>query len=284
MENENQKENPSEISIYRLSALRILKQTKCQLLKTGSKPERNLYFICECDPDQKEPICKDCIDNCHKGHQIISSFETQAVCHCGLKMHERTINKSEKNEIIEKCLFSEWAKITKSNLIFKDISSEMHYCAFCISFCGCGKNINNANNSHINNKNFNEIADENNSINNNKEIEVNNNNNFDGELNLNSAIVYFNCDCTHENHKSSEKIIKHIFELFYYKSELNELKKNNFEPKSKKSYLIDNSEGNSNSNLKSDLNTIMDVIINENPSEEISEMQNKNFLSNKNNI
>lgn len=192
-----------------LNNLSKLKETKCRILDFGTSPAKETFYICVCDPEQKEPICKSCFENCHKGHDFIKKIDTEAICNCGLKMHEIISCDNEKNEVFEKCIFSEWTENLNVCLIYKEIASGTKICAFCINFCRINENFSN----NIQFKEFSEFI----LINSNKETFDKINNNIDIEKKYQNNC----CECTNEIHRNLSKIVKNFIWLFFYKNNLN---------------------------------------------------------------
>lgn len=117
-----------------LELVRLLKSVDCQLLKTGYKSLSMKYFFCSCDPDQKEPICEECSKVCHKGHALITSYEINAICQCGVKCHKLDNNSNQHDNIYNsKCSFMEWSAISKSNAYWT--KDGKRFCMFCANKC-----------------------------------------------------------------------------------------------------------------------------------------------------
>ncbi len=203
MENDSIREDNIYLRYGIEKTLETLKKTKCQLLKTGNKLVKQIFYFCSCDIDQKEPKCKDCIENCHRGHYIVNSYEIEAICHCGLKFHEMNKYENEKIEGSEKCIFTELARISKIPLIYKDSYHNCHLCAFCLNFC------------YKDDKEIEETI----IIHYKETSEKLLNNSY--ESNQSKSNQNISCECTHDNHKSQNKIMKIFFEMFYYKNDLN---------------------------------------------------------------
>jgi hypothetical protein len=130
MENKNNFNNNQTDQLSQVSKLRSI---KCQVLKTGYKPVNIKYYFCNCDPDQKEPICEECFNQCHKGHQLITTYNIEAVCCCGQNAHMNVDNKPEEL-YIKDCLFMEWSKTIKTYILYTD-NNGGRFCLFCANFC-----------------------------------------------------------------------------------------------------------------------------------------------------
>ena len=67
---------------------RLLRSVNCQVLITGNKEISMYYNICNCDPEQKELICDECIKKCHSDHTVINRIMTKTVLKIKLKRHD----------------------------------------------------------------------------------------------------------------------------------------------------------------------------------------------------
>ena len=96
---------------------------KCSILIYGAKAsfEEIEYSFCKsCDSNLINPICIECINNCHKGHNIKKNFMKGHIqCFCGENLH-KIENINNFNDNIQ-CNFAEWSEISKINVYFKII-------------------------------------------------------------------------------------------------------------------------------------------------------------------
>ena len=110
----------------------------CSILENGlSKPTHEFYF-CSCDLQQKNPICRACIDICHKGHSHSSIYYLNQICQCGLKNHylplsnPRDFNYKNNN----KCYMHEISLITGLGVYYEaNINKNFNLCFICEKFC-----------------------------------------------------------------------------------------------------------------------------------------------------
>lgn len=164
-----------------IELVKLLKSVDCQLLKTGYKSVTRTYYYCSCDPDQREPICEECSKVCHSGHTIVSSYETNATCQCGIRCHKLFSNATIDNRYEQKCFFSEWNYKGQTLYYYSDEYSKNKICLFCYNHC---YRSNDASYQHKHLK------------------KIYNNNN-----------EQFICDCNHPNHLDIKKIFKLLNEL-----------------------------------------------------------------------
>jgi hypothetical protein len=128
MDNDNESNSKDE-----LIQIRKLRSIKCQVLKTGYKPVNITYYFCNCDPDQKEPICEECFKSCHRGHTLVTTYALEAVCSCGQNGHMKVKERVDEQGIRD-CLFMQWSKTNKSCVVYTD-SNGNKFCLFCANFC-----------------------------------------------------------------------------------------------------------------------------------------------------
>jgi hypothetical protein len=115
--------------------VKILRSVDCQLLKTGCKPVHLNYFVCSCDPEEKELICSECIKSCHKNHKIIKEIECTSICQCGMNSHQSFSDNFDKDsEYVSKCMFSEWSNVSQLYVYYTS-SDGTNLCMFCANFC-----------------------------------------------------------------------------------------------------------------------------------------------------
>jgi hypothetical protein len=118
-----------------LPLIELLSNVNCQLLKTGNKTVYAKYYFCSCDPDQKEPVCEECIKVCHKSHIKISTNKINAICQCGMNCH-KVLNKSIRSLNFDReCCFVEWAEISRLNQCYLNTTTGNNICIFCANFC-----------------------------------------------------------------------------------------------------------------------------------------------------
>ena len=114
----------------------------CLILSTGIKESKNMFYICECDPERANCICETCFNECHKGgkeypHREISSGVQNSVCYCGYKCH-KPFSQSEKNDpqYKQNCTFGEWSLIPDLNFYYQSIDeSNTKICLVCYNIC-----------------------------------------------------------------------------------------------------------------------------------------------------
>ena len=113
----------------------------CIILKYGNKPslEPIEYTFCKtCDSNLINPICIECINNCHKGHNIKKNFlKGNIQCICGQKLHKIEVQQNFFD--ITACTFSEWSLTSKLNYYYVK-SNKNPICIFCHNFCSENKN------------------------------------------------------------------------------------------------------------------------------------------------
>ena len=113
---------------------------KCSILIYGAKAsfEEIEYSFCKsCDSNLINPICIECINNCHKGHNIKKNFMKGHIqCFCGENLH-KIENINNFNDNIQ-CNFAEWSEISKINVYFND-NRGFPLCIFCHNFCSKNK-------------------------------------------------------------------------------------------------------------------------------------------------
>ena len=93
----------------------------CIILKYGNKPsnEEIEYTFCKtCDSNLINPICIECIKNCHKDHTIKKNFlKGNIQCNCGQRLHNISVQQNF-TDIIS-CTFSEWSLTSKLYYYYK---------------------------------------------------------------------------------------------------------------------------------------------------------------------
>ena len=108
----------------------------CIILKYGNKPsnEEIEYTFCKtCDSNLINPICIECIKNCHKDHTIKKNFlKGNIQCNCGQRLHNISVQQNF-TDIIS-CTFSEWSLTSKLYYYYKKKDGNF-ICIFCHNFC-----------------------------------------------------------------------------------------------------------------------------------------------------
>ena len=129
---ENEKED--------LQIIRQMKSVNCKVLENGFKLKEIEFYFCNCDIDQKDPICVECAQNCHSGpgHILSEKYKNKQICECGIKRH-RVVNNFNSN-IEEKrykttCFFYELSTFSGLNVIYESINTSKEICMFCFNFC-----------------------------------------------------------------------------------------------------------------------------------------------------
>lgn len=116
----------------KLEIIRLLKTVNCEVLKTGYKFKLMEYFFCQCDPDQKDPICRECALYCHKGHSISKAHKGEQICHCGINYH--IVNADSSDHVYQKkCFFYDWSVISNTRVYYQ--SGKHNICLFCYNSC-----------------------------------------------------------------------------------------------------------------------------------------------------
>ena len=115
-------------------------KVQCSIVKHGLTKAYANYYLCECDPERKNPICENCFKECHKGsgHAEIKMIQQEKICMCGIKSHQ-PFNENENldNKYSKKCLFGEWANECKYKICFKDKDNNIFICLLCKNICRC---------------------------------------------------------------------------------------------------------------------------------------------------
>ena len=116
------------------------KIVNCSILIYGAKAslEEIEYTFCKsCDSNLINPICIECINNCHKGHNIKKNFMKGHIqCFCGEHLH-KIENINNFNDNIQ-CNFSEWSEVSNINVYYTD-NRGLPLCIFCHNFCSKNK-------------------------------------------------------------------------------------------------------------------------------------------------
>ena len=115
------------------------RHVQCSILKAGISPVLDVYYLCECDPERRNPICEECFRQCHVGddHKEIKRITKEDVCMCGFKCHQ-PMNQAESvdEKYTKQCLFGEWASECKMNVFFKDKNEPNSLiCLMCKNIC-----------------------------------------------------------------------------------------------------------------------------------------------------
>lgn len=111
---------------------------KCSIMKNGVKPYEGNFYFCSCDPDQKDPICIECKNICHKGHIVQDKpFQLVHMCQCGLKNHKITSDMKNENSYDRTCYFHELSIYSNVHVYYKIFLPNYHknICMFCNFFC-----------------------------------------------------------------------------------------------------------------------------------------------------
>jgi hypothetical protein len=111
---------------------------KCSIMKNGVKPYEGSFYFCSCDPDQKDPICLECKNICHKGHVVLDKpFQLVHMCQCGLKNHKITSDMKNENAYDRTCYFHELSMFSNVHIYYRIFLPDHHknICMFCNFFC-----------------------------------------------------------------------------------------------------------------------------------------------------
>ena len=134
--NNNNKSNNKTDYDPILSLIKKLKKIDCIQNYYGYKNVvKDFYFCLNCDSEEKEPICKECAVNCHKGHASKLVVNMFANCSCGKSNHnvyDRTLQDFKNKET--ECLFTEWNKESKKYCLLKNKDLN-NVCFYCFMFC-----------------------------------------------------------------------------------------------------------------------------------------------------
>ena len=87
-----------------LPLVQKMKQTTCEVMSNGFTKIIGEFFYCKtCDKEYKYPICRSCLEKCHKGHTRSDNIKpTEGVpylCMCGYKCHSMSNKKKEEGII-----------------------------------------------------------------------------------------------------------------------------------------------------------------------------------------
>ena len=130
--------NKNEITELKSSIKTSDYKVQCSIVKHGLTKAYANYYLCECDPERKNPICENCFKECHKGngHAEIKMIQQEKICMCGIKSHQ-PFNENENldNKYSKKCLFGEWAIECKYKVCFKDKDNDIFICLLCKNIC-----------------------------------------------------------------------------------------------------------------------------------------------------
>lgn len=117
-----------------LELVKIIKSVKCDLLEYGNKKSMMEFYFCSCDPDQKDPICRECALKCHANHSLSLPYKGENICQCGLKNHRITSDLKSDNFYVSTCYFHEISTFSNINL-FYETEELKNICIFCKNFC-----------------------------------------------------------------------------------------------------------------------------------------------------
>lgn len=111
----------------------------------GLQKKEDSFFICNCSDGAFFPICKACIETCHKGEKHENPFENKGEydCKCGDSMHKIKPDKEIKEQTKE-CLYSKFFMITNHPGFYIRQQQEINetYCGYCFKFCLSGQKEN----------------------------------------------------------------------------------------------------------------------------------------------
>jgi hypothetical protein len=114
-----------------------MKEVKCDILENGANESMMEFFFCNCDPDQKDPICLECATICHRGHTLSQIYKGNNTCQCGLKNHRITSDLKGENLYVPTCFFHE-ISIFSNTFVYYEMQmeeSKRNICLFCYNFC-----------------------------------------------------------------------------------------------------------------------------------------------------
>ena len=120
---------------------KFMKIKQCSILKYGLKTSNeniDFSFCRTCDPNLINPICAECIKECHQGHKYKKKFMIgQIKCICGERLHCMS-KKLDLNIGNGSCELGEWYTISKLNFYYKTKDKKC-YCMLCYNFCNNDK-------------------------------------------------------------------------------------------------------------------------------------------------
>ena len=126
-----------------LSIVQKMKQISCEIMATGIHKVPMDYFFCKtCDKEHKYPICKVCVEQCHRSHLILDYVQASeghlSICMCGFKGHVIKNKKREEEIDIDqnssKCYFNDLS--VAAGIYDYYISQKgKKICVFCYHFC-----------------------------------------------------------------------------------------------------------------------------------------------------
>ena len=115
-----------------------MKDICCTAMVNGKKRIKAAFYFCTCDPDQKDPICEECAEKCHKnfaGHYLSQKVIAKEICRCGFHNHtNKLMNKDDNNQkYVNTCLFFELTNKAEMKILFSNEENDL--CLFCYNNC-----------------------------------------------------------------------------------------------------------------------------------------------------
>lgn len=122
-------------TVENLEVYKKCNSVECTVKSKGYSYVSSDYTFClTCDPEMKEKICKECSIKCHAEHTLKKYFQDNTVCYCGLNNHKIQVSNFTNDDNNQfKCVFSEWASISK--LFYRNKHNKKYYCVFCSINC-----------------------------------------------------------------------------------------------------------------------------------------------------
>jgi hypothetical protein len=112
----------------------MIQHNQCSVMQKGSKKIEMTYYFCGCDSNQRDAICEQCADTCHREHNRSRPYFGPQVCTCGIKCHSVSTKRQPYDTYVPRCLFLEMSKHSDTN-IYYETSNGLQICMFCNIFC-----------------------------------------------------------------------------------------------------------------------------------------------------
>lgn len=122
-----------------LPIIKQMKSVKCKVLENGLKLKEMNFYLCNCDIDQKDPICEECARVCHSGenHVLTQKYFNKQVCQCGIKRHrvDQNFSSQDYQRYKQTCYFYEFSTFSGLNIAYESVKTSKEICMFCFNFC-----------------------------------------------------------------------------------------------------------------------------------------------------
>ena len=129
MESEDEKED--------LQIIRQMKSVNCKVLQNGFKLKEIEFYFCNCDIDQKDPICVECARICHsgEGHILSQKYKGPQICKCGIKRHRVQNNQNDEHRRYKTTCFFMSFQLTPILMLFmRVLTQQRRYACFALTF------------------------------------------------------------------------------------------------------------------------------------------------------